>query len=510
MKKILRSWMNLDEKKQEYLIVGGLVAILIATLIPMLIVARYTFRVGDDYGYGYCIGHAWEETHNFFLAMRDMIRYDIEEYNNWQGLYVSDLVYMMVLTFSGEKGYWITIYVTLIPMILAELFTGKVIFSDFLKISYRKVLLVLLPIIIFQIQLVPCASEGFYWMCGAVLYTTFYAVGVFAWGLIFKAAMKEKFSISLTIGMSIVMFLVGGSSYLSTLPLICLYVLAIAYAFWKKKPMRFVLCIEYLWLLACFILSVSCPGQKVRDQYEGNRMTPWGGIFRSFVEALKYIYTWSRLLVVILLLIAFVPILIRIIRETKIKYTLPGVFSFVSLGFYAAQFTPCVYAMSYIGPFRAQNIYRFTLFIFLTVNEWYWLGYLMRKNREKNWKFVSSIVSKTRGIIKHIPDKSVLWALLFVLVITSIMLSYGFTITFNAAYGTLRSGEIQQYYQEWQERYAILTDDSVEDVVLKPYTSMPYISGFIDMGDSMDFWINYAYAEYFGKNTVKVIAEPEE
>lgn len=80
------------------------------------------------------------------------------------------------------------------------------------------------------------------------------------------------------------------------------------------------------------------------------------------------------------------------------------------------------------------------------------------------------------------------------------------TATIYRAYRMWRNGWAQAYGAGWEERIAVLKDDSVKNPVFRPlnyvellmYTDLQPENGYV--------WVNTACAEYYGKESVTVVA----
>lgn len=74
-----------------------------------------------------------------------------------------------------------------------------------------------------------------------------------------------------------------------------------------------------------------------------------------------------------------------------------------------------------------------------------------------------------------------------------------------SAVRSLRYKEAQTYYEEYQERLAILEDDSIKAVYFEPYTCPPYLLFFGDITKDPDNWVNLTMSSYYDKDLVMLI-----
>ena len=70
---------------------------------------------------------------------------------------------------------------------------------------------------------------------------------------------------------------------------------------------------------------------------------------------------------------------------------------------------------------------------------------------------------------------------------------------------SLRRGEAQTYYAEYQERLKVLEDDSIKAPSFEPYSCHPYLLFFGDITADPEDWVNYAVSSYYGKDSVTLL-----
>ena len=477
---------------QERIILLGLLFILVGLLVLIFWMGKYSFRQVDDFAYAH-VESVWLETHSVLKTMVGELSQTIENWKTWQGLYFGDWIYFVLLAIFGREGYFVSSYLTVMCLVCAELYAGKTILCDIMEGTRTESYIVTIPLILLQLMFLPSAAEGIYWMCAAVHYTMALGIEIFTVALLFRLLFLKTDSARLwmKIGIVFLLFALAGCNFVTSLNMVCIYGLLIIYAWIKKKKERLFLTIGYLWFLIWFMISVISPGNMNRQLSSGEGLGALQAILRSFVEAGKYLTDWW-ILPVTLIMLAVMPMLRRIaLRKTR-SFRMPLLFSALSFCVYASQFTPNLYALGQIGAYRVQNIYRLTLYILLFANEGYWIGYLVRFQKDK---------AKNRSAV---PFGNVLFAIIAVLVIAPIMLfHYGDTVTAVSAYKSLRSGQAKRYYQENQERIALMESDE-QDIVLEPFSAPPYLLHFGDLQVDAASWENVAYAQYFGKNTVRI------
>ena len=101
-----------------------------------------------------------------------------------------------------------------------------------------------------------------------------------------------------------------------------------------------------------------------------------------------------------------------------------------------------------------------------------------------------------------------------ILPVVILVLSFGFLAGYDAmpdrnvtsvsAVNSLRKGEAEKYYKEFEKRLKILKDNSIQDVTFLPYRNKPYLLFFDDATDNKDDWRNKSFAKYYGKDSIVV------
>ncbi|MBO4775681.1 MAG: hypothetical protein J5515_03615 [Lachnospiraceae bacterium] len=484
----------------DILILIGLLATLIILIVPLLIIAKYSFPTTDDFSFLYYVGPYWKDSHSVIKTLYHCALYSFETWKTWQGLYFADWLWFVMLALFAEKAYFVCTWLGLFSVILSELFASYIIFHKLYKVSTVRSFIYVLPVIILQILLPISGMEAFFWMASVAIYTFPFACMVaFSSLLVYYVFREEDKRINAfeMIVLFLFAFIIAGSGYITGLPTLCLIPIMIVFSFIGKKKNSAFLIILFVFYLAFFAFNALSPGAGIRQSAAGEGDTAIHAILISFVESAKYIKTWTNL-PIILTNICLMPLFVFNKDDVKVKYRFPILVTAVSYALFSSMFTPNLYALKIIGMYRVQNIYRFTMYLLITVNLWYWTGFIKgivlkkieRKETKKNNITLFGILRVTVAAIAVVG------------VLFSVYKTYGKTSTSVSAFYSLRENEANIYNEEWQERLVILNDESIKDVVFHPYSRRPYLLFFIDVTDDKDNWINEAYARYFNKDSV--------
>lgn len=488
------------QHNQERLIALGLFVLLLILLAPLLNIARYNIIGVDDYTYINIAQNGLDKGKNFFDVLFFQMKNSYDLWSTWQGQYFVNWLIMVFLAFAGAKHYYLVIVVTLIPLLLAELYLAHIVLQKGFGATFSQTCIAITPVMIFHISIPPSLVEAYYWLSGAITYTTTYAISLVSIALLvnlFLKAPKRKYQTIISKVILIVFSIcLGGSNFVTGLFMLLVFFLFTAYALFTKHKHRIFYIINFVVFTICFLVTIFSPGATNRREVNSEaQVSAVKAIFLSLYEAANYIKTWSFPFV-ILLLVVMIPLFRKLIKKKNYKFPLPFLVLLVSFGIYAAQFTPNQYALGILGSYRVQNIYRFQMIFWLLGNEFYILGYLHRRFPNLKFSFENRITK--------IPFISLLYGFVSICAVFFCMYYYmGDSLSSVSAYKSLKDGSARIYYQEYKERLELLNDDSMQDVILKPYSQTPYALFFNDF-KTFNSWENIEAAKYYGKNSILI------
>lgn len=479
----------------------GMVLVLIAVLVPLFVIGHYNFESVDDVGYANSAELMWEETHSVFKVFARQLSYAKEYWNNWQGTFAAEWFVTSMMGIFIKDDYYVGTYLSLGGFALSELFLFMVILKTIMGADTFRTGIISIGIVCMQVLLVPVPAEAFYWFCGAVLYTVVYneaAILLALLILLYQNPEKAWKRILLFSGIVLLTVMVSGGTYVTLIAMLLIYFFTTVWYWYRKNPNRWFATVGMALYLVGFLLNVLAPGnQKRLSTADAADMSAVKAIFLSLKEAAFYV-AGNTIFPCVILALLFLPLFVHIVKQKNYKYPFPVLVTLISFGVFAAQFTPTIYTLGITGAGRIQNLYRWTFYIWLYGNELYWTGWFLRRF---DW------LKKETG--ENSADKSSYlltgWIAGGLLLCFTLYVWGGDTLTSLSAVKSLRRGEAQTYYAEYQERLAVLEDDSVKDVRFKPYTYYPYLLYFGDITDNAEDWVNYSVASYYGKDSVILI-----
>ena len=188
------------------------------------------------------------------------------------------------------------------------------------------------------------------------------------------------------------------------------------------------------------------------------------------------------------------------------SFRFPGVFTFLSFGIYATMLSATIYVNGTNGGRRMGDILWYNYVVWLTLNVFYWVGWIRKKLPEQTIEQWRERTCKFRR-----------WGVLLYCMAVGVILAawiYHFDLrelSSYKAYRDCRQGWAQQYAREWEERLEVLHDDTVQEVEFYPLSVLPETITYADLQPPDGYiWVNHACAAYYGKSSVTVIVGEQE
>lgn len=496
-KDISRIW---TEEFQKKILVLSVTVAFILLLIPLFWIAHYNFMSVDDYAYGLHSGNVWKETHSVWKVLIAQIGYTWDYYFQWQGTFFSEWLTTSVTGIFAENAYYMGTYFSLGGFIIAECWMLMTIFRLVLHADRAWSWVVSLIVIAMQFLMLPSPCEAFYWMCSAMLYTFCLAMAfclIALWILVYYDGGSRKWKRNvLTISTTLVTIAVGGGNYIIGLVMVLLQVFCVAWYYYKKHPRRVWMTIMGILHLSAFLLNVLAPGNKKRQEFSSpSDLSAIESIMKSLWQSFHYLCD-NMVFLTIVLMVLLGTVFVKMVKKCNYKFRFPLLVTLISFGIYAAQFVPTMYSMGMVGPARAQNLYSMTYWLWLFGNELYWIGWVSRQLEMRG-----RMKQTDRGQAK----KSWIFAtwLLGAVFMAVGVLQWDRTVvsSYNALC-SLRSGEAQTYYQEYQDRLTVLHNPDIKEVFVKPFSVQPFVLYFGDISYDTNAVDNVDMATYFGKDIV--------
>ena len=426
-------------------------AVLLASLVPLVWLGRYNYPPGDDYYYGTEAHLVWQQTGSIPQAISAACAGVAKSYQIWQGTYSAlFLMYLAPNAFSTVFSF-------------------------------------------LCIQTVAFQSDSFYWYNGSMYYTGFFAVTLFFLGTLLRYLYNGKKILMLPL-LLFAIFL-GGGNYVSLLPCM-LFVVTVTFLLLLQRNKKTYVCgITSAVLLLSFAVSAMAPGNQVRQ--DGMWKIPaWKAIAKCLLQGVRYTFAWTGLwwLLAALLLL---PVFLRILQKKNWGFfSHPLLFTGYSYGLFCSMSCPLFYTMNSTGPGRAVAIVYYTFLLISFAVFFYWLGYIVRKLRmRQNTPEKMAVLGKLK-IARYVA----MTVLLAVILFTGVWQE----TSAAKAIRMLTNGEAAAYAAEYEERLLLLNDPEITDVVLTPFIHQPAMIYTGDLPGDPEDPTSKKTAQYFGKNSIYV------
>lgn len=468
----------------------ALALLLAALLVPMLLIACYDVPSADDYSFGARAHTAFEAGGSFFAAIKAAFTEARIAHSTWQGTFSAIFLMALQPAVFGESLYALTA-----PIMLCALIAGCYLFCSFL---FGRVfgagrhlggcVAALLCIMFTQLPL--SSVQGFYWYNGAVYYTFFYGLTLAALAL--GIALLYKGGAARQAGLALLLFFIGGGNYVTMLTLLIIGASAVGLLLIMRdaRYTRFILPLAALATAAA--LSMTAPGNAVRQANYTVTPNAIEAVLLSFESAASYFASWTKLpqLGMLALMAALMwPMAVR----AEFSFRFPALVTLWSWCLYSAMFCPPIYAMGDAGDYRLLNIIYFTYLLALSVNLFYWMGWLAKRLHRGKAKV------NLRAYFASALTGGAVMAVCMLLAV-----HMGQSLTSVSALYSMRTGEAAQYRACAAERYEILHNGSIKDAVLPGFPVQPYVLYYDDITSSLTDWRNLALQTYYEKTSVVI------
>lgn len=467
-----------------------LLALLAASLIPVLVLGRYDWPSSDDYCYAYLPHEALLQGGSFWGEVwHTMWGY----YKSWQGTFMAlGLMAVTPLTFS-EYLYWLTPVVMLSSLCIGTFKLTGTLVRRGLGGTWRQTVFIAVPLLLLSIQFVSSPKDSFYWWNGAVYYTFTYGIMLllaerFA---ALKLAQSRRQILWAVIPGIPAGILVGGSNYVSALLATLIGGLFLLWFLWKERNKFLPGLVLFPSLVIPFAISFLAPGNQVRQDTATEPLGAVGAVVMSILQAGKDCLSWPNWVDVFTLLLVL-PVVWGLTEKVKITFRLPLLFSVFTFLLFAAQNAPHYYALSQAGPERLRSIVYYAFYWLVLVNLWYWLGWLRRAALPR---------------MKE-PEQWFRWGwrltpVAVILLVVGLGWCWG-SLTSVRAYASLADGSAAAYYQEQTARMADLLDPNVTDPMFEPIQARPPLLYNSDITADPADWRNNLMRMFYHKDSVSL------
>lgn len=470
----------------------------VITIIPMLIVAKYSRASADDFGWGAGLRRqVWKETHSILQFIKTALKGTVKIYNEWQGTFTTTFVQAFQPEIFNVRAYFIVPYIMLAFFLGGTALLLHYILVKMLGIKKSVFVIVTSLYSLVSIQYIPSTGEAFYWYNGAVAYTLAYSVMLFCIYFSLKYIFsRKKRNLMMAV---ITAFFVGGGNYLTVvlLPLLLMLILCLL-APSRRHSLYLTIPLAVFGVTA--IINMKAPGTRVRggSDFGFDMHNAFRAIGKAVYKGLKDVrseYLHNPVIVICMVIIALFLASSMLGRKYEFSFRCPFLFIGMTFGSYLAMYTPTYYA-GVGAPFgRMTNLISFYFELSLIVDMAYVLGWFTRKWQDRwedKWKPLLMDWNK--------------YKIFFLIAVAILILANPSWYETTALVRTVRylsSGQAKQFEEAMGKRYELLLDEGLKDVELEAAPSAGPLFNY-DVIEDWNDWPNTAVAEFFNKDSVKL------
>ena len=468
-------------------------AVLLASLVPLVWLGRYNYPTGDDYYYGTEAHLVWQQTGSIPQAISAACAGVAKSYQIWQGTYSAlFLMYLAPNAFSNTAYHLVT-FVILLLLCGGIFYLLCPLFRRFLPGTCGEWITVSSILSFLCIQTVEFQCDSFYWYNGSMYYTGFFAVTLFFLGTLFRYLDNGKRILLLPL-LLFAVFL-GGGNYVSLLPCMLLSVTITLLLLLQKNKKAYICGITSVVLLLSFAVSAMAPGNHVRQSGMW-KIPAWKAIAKCLLQGIRYTLAWTGLWWVLAALL-LLPVFLRILQKKNgAFFSHPILFTGYAYGLFCSMSCPLFYTMNSTGPGRAVAIvYYMFLLISFTVF-FYWIGFVLLKMQARPNPPERIEVSGKLNTARYLA----MAVLLFSILCTGLWQE----TSVMKAIRVLTDGEAAAYAAEYEDRLLLLNDPEVTDVVLTPFIHQPALIYTGDLPGDPEDPTSRKVAQYFQKTSLYV------
>ena len=160
-----------------------LLAVLAASLIPLLMLMTTVVPSADDFAFGAAARTAFAATGSVPAALRAAGRMTLDVYRSWQGSFSA--VFLMALTPAvfGDGFYALTPVLMLLSLLGGTFCLVTALLRRVFRLPRYAALCTAALLSLFTLQLMPAPEQGLYWYNGALYYTFYYGLALSAFAL---------------------------------------------------------------------------------------------------------------------------------------------------------------------------------------------------------------------------------------------------------------------------------------------------------------------------------------
>lgn len=489
-----------DKKIAAVAAVGFLIS-----LIPILYLAGYARPSGDDYGYSMYTHAAWLDTHSLSEVFKAAVYTVKTMYMTWNGDWFTVFLFSLMPEVFVPYSFWIVPWFMVSITVLGTTAFLYYVLVKIGGIGWEYAVILDAMILLATFQFIPSTAIGMYWYVGSMHYMVPHAVALLA--LIFGFRYYRSRKIRNIVYASLCMFMVGGSSYFSSLLVFMVYAVMMALFFRKRKDVLYLL-IPFLIGAAGFIVQCVSPGNKVRggESFGFHLSDAFLTVLQSLWQGLAVTVVYLRektFIYVIFLLCAVFGWTALLQRKGGFRFRYPLLFVIFMYGIYSAMYAPAIYSAVDVSLGPDTMVYlTFLLAVLLSIL--YVEGWMIQKLRERG-KSGNNRINKILLDVGEYRLKAGLPLLLLAAALTLFSVGSLRDCVDKRVYDYVSSGQAGDFRKQIASQMEILLDDSVREAYLVPINDDQGPLMHMPVTEDETAFTNWVVKEFYRKDKVVMI-----
>ncbi|MDD3213731.1 MAG: hypothetical protein PHY64_08650 [Eubacteriales bacterium] len=451
------------------------VVVFVGMLIPLAVIALYNYPADDDFASALPAATAWVQTHDIGQVWNALCDYAVKTFTSWQGDYVSSFFCTLTPMIVSLKLYFLSNWFVLALLCLSVGYLVKALVRTLLGGGRADFWIVYTAMMVLVLQFMPEIGQGIYWHTGGMYIVAFCAI-VQAMGLLVHCAAAQGRARAVWRGVALALcgVMIGGSFFGPAFGAVVFFTLYGVVALVQKHPNRRHALVLVAFMLASFAVSVTSPGNALRQARLGDPMNPVTAVATAVLDSFDVAGGWlSPQLLALLGLV--LPVLYRPLRDSSLSFRHPFWFFVLLYGLFSATLVPGVYTgMNYtMGRYYNVIYFEFLLLVFGSVA--YAEGWLIRflQRRGEASPTAEHLLTAARNAGTRFT--ALYLALCLMLLAFG---GFGYTIMNTASVSAAKSiltGEAAAFRAEMAEREAYIRDTDSDDTQISVLGAQPYV-----------------------------------
>ena len=264
-------------------------AVFFVSLIPLIVIAVYNYPADDDFNFVLPAADAWVRTGSLVEVVKAIWNKGVDTYASWQGDFVSTALFSITPIIFNIRLYFLSNWFTLALLCLSAGYLIKGVVCVHLKADRATFWIVYVATMVLVLQFMPAIGWSVYWHNGGI-YTVTACFLALLLGVLIRCAAPMTRARSVVRGvLALVLgFLLGGSFYGPMLGALVLLTLTTAAAFVLRQRHRWHSLAALAGFAVSLVISVTAPGNAVRQGLNGDPMNPLEAVVVSVLESFDW------------------------------------------------------------------------------------------------------------------------------------------------------------------------------------------------------------------------------